>query len=130
MDTVTLGLRASKTAEQAEQLLRCLSGGSITLRVSTGLCGEDARGLGLTKPNFEDVELGPVAMTLRNDGKRVVQISAATVRRIAESRGTTANDMLACVAAALVRDELVPVTTIEPEYAGVVEYMYNLVLSE
>ena len=123
-------LRATKTAEQAEQLLRCLGGDSIILRISVGLSEEDARGLGMTAMSFEDVELGPAMLMTRTDGTRVVQLAAATVRRVAEARGTKANDLLACVAAVVKDEALIPVTKLEPQYIGLVEYMYNLVLSE
>lgn len=123
-------LRAKKTAELAEQLLRCLGGDSIALRISTGLSEADSRGLGMTAMGFEDVESGPAMTMTRSDGTRVVQISAASVRRVAEARGTKANDMLACVIAVLRDDELVPVKKIEPQYVGLAEYIYNLVLSE
>ena len=123
-------LRATKVAEQAEQLLRSLGGDSITLRISNGLSGADPRGLGMTPMSFEDVELGPAMMLTRSDGTRVVQMAAATVRRVAESRGSKGNDLLACVAAVLNGDELLPVTKVEPQYIGLVEYIYNLILAE
>jgi hypothetical protein len=123
-------LRAKRTAEQAEQLLRCLGGDSITLRISTGLSADDARGLGMTAMSFEDVEFSPAMMITRNDGTRVVQIAAASVNRLAEVRGSKPDDMLASVVAVVRADELIPVKKIESQYVGIVEYIYNLVLSE
>jgi hypothetical protein len=123
-------LRARKTAEQAEQLLRCLGGDSIILRLSTGLSEPDARGLGLTSMSFEDVELSPAMMIARSDGTRMVQVAAASVSRLAEARGSRPNDILARLTAVVTGDESIPVKKIEPQYIGVTEYIYNLVLSE
>jgi hypothetical protein len=124
-------LRAARTAEQAEQLLRCLGGDSITLRISIGLLEADARGLGMTAMGYEDVEIRPAMMITRSDGTRVLQVSAVTVRRVAEARGASARDLLAAVMAVVVnRDELFPLKKVEPQYIGTIEYIYNLVLSE
>lgn len=110
--------------------MRCLGGGPITLRLSTGLSAVDARGLSLTAMSFEDVELGPAMMTTRSAGTRVIQLAAATVNRVAKSRCSTTNDMLGSVSAVVKDDQSVVVTKIEPQYIGLVEYLYNLILSE
>ena len=124
---------ASITARRAaDVLLRCAGGRAVLLRMpAPASAGDTTEQLGLAVPEFQDVELAPVALERGNGTTRTMLVSANAVNAMVGSMGFSAASVLFANAfGVLVDGVLMEVESVTETELGGAPYIYRLVLRE
>jgi hypothetical protein len=119
----------------ADVLLSCAGGRSVLLRMpAPASAGDTTEQLGLAVPEFQDVELAPVAFRKARAtvaAKRELMVSATAVNAVVGSLGYSAASVLFATAfGVLVDGVLMEVESATESEVGGAPYVYRLVLRE
>ena len=116
----------------ADVLLRGVGGRAVVLRMpGPASVGDVAEQLGLAVPEFQDVELAPVALERGNGTTRTMLVSATAVNGLVGSMGYSAASVLFANAfGVLVDGVLMEVESVTETELGGVPYIYRVALRE
>lgn len=130
MTTVTEGWASLKALRSANAIVRALGGTAIKLRICTGLADADTRGLGLSPAQFEDIEVNPAVLQSQDDGTLLVLIPADSIQYGENDGCQSARTLLPKAVAILHGERLLKIKSIRASYAGGLEYLYQITVTE
>jgi hypothetical protein len=127
-----LSMNAVAMRRAADVLLRGVGGRAVVLRMpGPASVGDVAEQLGLAVPEFQDVELAPVALERGNGTTRTMLVSANAVNAMVGSTGFSAASVLFANAfGVLVDGVLMEVESVTETELGGVPYIYRVALRE
>ncbi len=113
----------------AETLLRATGGRAVTLRTAQPAAGGDeAEQMGLSAPQFQDVELTPCVFR-RLGSRRVLMVSAAAVKRVLGALDfDSAKVLFETAVGVVVDDELMEIEAMTPVESQGVAVCYRVTL--
>ncbi|HWR34726.1 MAG TPA: hypothetical protein VN622_02510 [Clostridia bacterium] len=120
----------------AEAMLRALGGREVTVRFALlAVAGGDARQLGLSLRQVEDVQLGPAVVRGQDaeDGRSKVEVlfAAGALEGEMKARGAaTAQELFAMADGVVIGDRVLRVEQVSAEFFAGMEYLYHVKVTE